>query len=112
MTTTYASFVQTARRKSPALIYATDAVLNAAMYYHRLDHKGGMMKQQLDSRLITLPSGQIIGSPITRRELKRQLRQRRLGRRALRREARSIGLSYVAAGKLPIDEQRVKEAGL
>lgn len=34
------------------------------------------------SRLVTLKSGQIVGYPVTRRKLKRQLRQARLQRRA------------------------------
>lgn len=42
----------------------------------------------MQSRLITLPSGQIVGHPVTRRELKRQTRQARLQRRAAFRQAK------------------------
>jgi hypothetical protein len=42
------------------------------------------------SRLVTLKTGQIVGYPLTRRELKRQLRQARLQRRAeFRRERKA-----------------------
>lgn len=50
------------------------------------------------SRLITLPSGQVIGSPTTRRELKRQTGQERRERRALYRSLRRRGLNYETAG--------------
>lgn len=46
------------------------------------------------SRLIVLDNGQIIGSPVTRRELKRQMRQAKLQRRATVRQLRRKGLSY------------------
>jgi hypothetical protein len=40
------------------------------------------------SKLVELPSGQIIGQPITRRQLKRDTRQARLARRAEFRAAK------------------------
>lgn len=49
------------------------------------------------SKLIVLGNGQIVGYPITRRELKRQLRQAKLSRRATYRALRRSGLSYVEA---------------
>jgi hypothetical protein len=46
------------------------------------------------SRLVTLKSGQIVGSPITRRQLKRDLRQLRLHRRAGMRMLKAAGFIY------------------
>lgn len=53
--------------------------------------------QLTNSRLTQLPTGQLIGYPVTRRALKRQLRQARLTRRAEYRILRRSGLSYELA---------------
>lgn len=52
------------------------------------------MPRLSESKLIVLSTGQLIGHPITRRALKRQLRQARLQRREAYRELRREGLSY------------------
>lgn len=52
------------------------------------------MRDLATSRLITLPSGQVIGHPVTRRELKRQLRQSRLRRRLGMRMLKQAGFTY------------------
>lgn len=57
-----------------------------------------MNKELNQSRLIVLPTGQVVGSPVTRRELKRQIRRRRLERRVLYRSLRSRGLNYETRG--------------
>lgn len=66
------------------------------------------MHKQLESSLVVLKSGQIVGYPITRRELKRQLRQARLQRRAaFRTEKRSQ-----AAAKNVLSGQQTLRMGI
>ena len=55
---------------------------------------------KLQSNLIVLSSGQVVGHPVTRRRLKRNLRKSRLQRRNLYRYVKAHGVSYDEARQL------------